>query len=46
MSEAPRAWQQPLSEEKIALLVDQFAKAKARIEEIWGPGQRRWRRNG
>lgn len=42
MSDDLRDWQKPLSEEKIAMLVDQFAKAKARIEEIWGHRRRPW----
>lgn len=39
------SWQEPLSEEKIAWLVDQFAKAKQRIEEIYGTPTKPWTRN-
>lgn len=38
-----REWQKPLSEEKIAWLVEQFAIAKLKIEEVWGPHYRPWR---
>jgi len=36
LDEVERDWQKPLSEEKIARLVEEFAKAKAQLEEIWG----------
>jgi hypothetical protein len=37
-----RQWQQPLSEEKIAMLQEQFELARIRIEAIWGSPGRPW----
>lgn len=38
-----REWQKPLSEEKIALLQEQFERARIRIEAMWGAPGRPWR---
>lgn len=39
-------WSKPLSEEKIAWLVEQFAIAKDRIDRLWGPFQPKpWQAN-
>lgn len=38
-----REWQKPLDDAKIAWLVEQFAIAKAKIENVWGPRYKPWR---
>jgi hypothetical protein len=40
-----RQWQQPLSEEQIAWLQEQFEIARRKIEETWGARDRPWKRN-
>lgn len=38
-----REWQQPLSEEKIAWLQEQFEKYRIKIEAMWGSPGKPWR---
>lgn len=40
-----REWQKPLSEEKIAWLIEQFELARKRIEDVWPTYVPPWRRN-
>lgn len=45
MSDDLRHWQQPLSEEKIAMLQEQFDAAQRKIEAIWGQRVKPWASN-
>ena len=40
-----RPWQRPLSEEQIAMLQEQFAKAQKKIESFWGNPLKPWAGN-
>lgn len=47
-TEPLRRWQRPLSQEQIAVLAQQFAAAKEKIDAMWGPRLKPWhaRRDG
>lgn len=40
-----RQWQEPLTEDKILWLQQQFALHKARIEAVWGVHRTPWTEN-